>query len=360
LNVLYDHQIFQAQRFGGVSRYFFELIRRMVRMPNVGVSLFQGLHINQYDLEKSRSEYDSFFGARRLPVKGGMFFSAINQVLFRGFASRSRATIYHPTYYGDPYSQSRLKRILTVHDMIHELFPGNFPGDRTAEQKRHAVKKADEIIAVSDATKRDLIRVLGTPPDKIHVVYHGNPLRVLPDNANPPSAPYFLFVGIRKGYKNFDRVLEAFAISSRLKMDFQLHCFGGPPLTIEEQRKIQILGLGQRVTHSSGPDAVLASRYSNAVALIYPSLYEGFGLPVLEAMHYGCPVLCANTSSLPEVAGDAARFFEPRGIDSIIEAMEDIAYNSAKRKALLSAGYIQEKKFSWDQCVEQTMAVYET
>jgi len=361
LNILYDHQIFQAQGIGGVSRYFFELITRVARMPGVSVSVFQGLHINRCGLEMARSEFQSFFGIHRPEIpRTGRVFSAVNRLLFRRFASKSQADAYHATYYDDPYPSFRGMRVLTVYDMIHELFPDNFPGDPTAQRKRLAVEKADRIIAISEATKRDLTRILGTPSEKIQVVYLANSLRSDPDEPVRGRTPYFLYVGNRAGYKNFDLTLEAFGRSSSLNKDFQFVCFGGPPLSAREQDRICTLGLQGRVAYSSGSDAALASLYKHAAFFICPSLYEGFGLPVLEAMHYACPVLCANTSSLPEVAGDAAMFFDPHNLESIINAMQEVAYSNEKRTALGQAGRVQEAKFSWDRCARETVGSYRT
>ncbi len=360
LNILYDHQIFQTQRIGGVSRYFFELITRVARTPGVSAAVFEGFHTSRSGLENARSDFQSFFGVRRPEIpKTGRVFSTVNRLLFQRFASKSHADIYHPTYYDDPYPGFRRRRVLTVYDMIHELFPDNFPRDSTAEHKRLAVRKADRIIAISEATKRDLIRILGTPSEKIQVVHLANSLRSSPGQRILSLAPYFLFVGSRAGYKNFGLALEAFARSS-LKQDFQFACFGGPPFSAKEQERIHSLGLQKHVGYFSGSDEVLAGLYQHATIFIYPSLYEGFGLPVLEAMHYGCPVICANTSSLPEIAGDAARFFDPRSVESLTDAIEEVAYSAEKRSTLAQAGRAQEAKFSWDRCARETVATYQT
>jgi len=359
VNVLYDHQIFQAQKYGGISRYFYEIISRVATTPDVSASLFQGFHISAYRFENERSQFRSFFGVCRPRIpKTGKVFSAINQSLFRRFAARNAPDVYHATYYEDPVEGLRAKRVVTVHDMIHEMFPAHFPGDRTAEHKRIAVKKADQVIAVSESTKRDLIRILRTPPEKVRVIYHGNSLRSPGDGDVPVTGPYVLFVGSRLIYKNFDRLLQAFTRSERMKRDFQLVCFGGPAFQSQELKRIKELRLQGRVLQLLGSDATLATLYKHALFFVFPSLYEGFGLPVLEAMFYGCPVLCSKTSSLPEVAGDAARLFDPEVVECITDAMEDIAYNSEKRQAMAERGPIQEAKFSWDRCVQETAATY--
>jgi glycosyltransferase involved in cell wall biosynthesis len=359
VNVLYDHQIFQAQKHGGISRYFYEIISRVAHTPDVSASLFQGFHISDYCFEKQRSQFESYFGVcrPRIPATGKVF-SAVNQSLFRTFVARNAPDVYHATYYEDPVPALRAKRVVTVHDMIHEIFPENFPRDRTAEHKRIAVQKADQIIAVSESTKRDLIRILGTPPEKIRVIYHGNSLRSPGGEDVPVTGPYVLFVGSRSIYKNFDRLLQAFARSERMKKDFQLVCFGGPPFRSQESQRIEELRLHGRVVQRFGSDTALAALYKHALFFIFPSLYEGFGLPILEAMFYGCPVLSSKTSSLPEVAGDAARFFNPEIVECITEAMEDITYNSEKRAALAERGPKQEAKFSWDRCAQETAATY--
>jgi glycosyltransferase involved in cell wall biosynthesis len=143
-----------------------------------------------------------------------------------------------------------------------------------------------------------------------------------------------------------------------LKSHFVLVCFGGPAFTAEEYSQLAHLGLADSVLHRCGSDRELAGYYAGAVALVCPSLCEGFGMPVVEAMGLGCPVLCANAGSLPEVAGDAARYFDPQQVDALRQAMEDLLDQPGETQARVEQGRRRAKLFTWDACATGTAAVY--
>ena len=165
--------------------------------------------------------------------------------------------------------------------------------------------------------------------------------------------------GYGEGYKNFSRLLQAFAASERLKNDFSLVCFGGRGLSGAELDEINSLGFARnRIVQVAGDDRVLANLYQYASILVYPSLYEGFGIPPLEAMSFKCPVACSYTSSLPEVAGDAAEYFDPLDTESIRSAIETVVYSTDKSATLIARGLVRLKLFSWEACAQQTKAVY--
>jgi len=155
------------------------------------------------------------------------------------------------------------------------------------------------------------------------------------------------------------RLLEAYATSKPLVDNFALVCFGGRPLQTEELRAMHHLGLKPgKVLHFSGSDKILASLYRKAHAFVYPSIYEGFGIPPLEAMAHDCPVICSHTSSMPEVIGKAGEYFDPRNIESIRGAIERVVSSSCRRNTLIQNGRDRLKMFSWDQCAAETYAVY--
>ncbi|MGZ3687854.1 MAG: glycosyltransferase, partial [Bdellovibrionota bacterium] len=178
MTCLYDHQIFQVQRYGGISRYFFEIISRLARSGELEIDLFQGLNVNGYGLEKFKPHFRRYFGMRKPEIpRATPLFSAANQLLLRGFARTRRSDIYHSTYYSDLLPSFQGRRVVTVYDMIHELFPENFVGDPTSARKRTAVERADRVISISHSTKQDLVRIFGIPPEKIEVVHLANSLR---------------------------------------------------------------------------------------------------------------------------------------------------------------------------------------
>lgn len=360
MKIIYDHHIFNLQKYGGISRYFFEIITRIAQKKQIDIVPFMGFHVNEYGLERCKDRYSNFMGYKRPAIlERKKFFLPLGNFLFEKFIKRNVPDIYHATFYNDFAPNYQGMRVLTVHDMIVEKFPQYFPeSDRIS--KRQAVEKAHKIICVSQSTKRDLIDILGTSEEKIKVIYHGNSLAI--DVMSPPIVknPFILYVGLRGGYKNFALVLSAFAQSSKINNDFKLVCFGGGKFTKEEQIMLKRFGLADKVMLLSGTDETLANLYKYATIFVYPSQYEGFGIPPLEAMHYGCPVLTSNTSSIPEVVGNAGLYFDPNNMEELRDKMEILLYNDILRKQLIQLGYQQEQKFNWDTCAEETAEFYKS
>lgn len=168
-----------------------------------------------------------------------------------------------------------------------------------------------------------------------------------------------MHVSQRYGYKNFERALRAYAGSARLSADFDFVTFGGGALSTEERSLFASLGVRPgSVQQTSGPDNSLARAYRSAHALIYPSEYEGFGIPPLEAMTCGCLVVCAAGSSIPVVVGDAGEYFEPSSIESIRNAMETVCYDDDRCSQLVQRGHEQRMRFSWDRYSQETLVAY--
>ena len=170
--------------------------------------------------------------------------------------------------------------------------------------------------------------------------------------------PYILYVGWRKGYKNFSNFIKAYASNRKVYLDFRVVIFGGEKISFNERIEFEKLGVNDKIDQFFGNDAVLSNLYKNASCFIYPSLYEGFGIPPLEAMHYGCPVIASNVSSIPEVVGDAGFFFNPGEVEEISCALKRVLYDEELKAILINKGYQQEKKFSWEQCARETFEIY--
>jgi len=366
VNVLYDFQIFGSQRYGGISRYFYKLISQFVRDQMLGVLLFQGLHRNRYDLAAQRDAFSDYVGWRMDLPKTRRLCRIVNEVLFRRYLreNRERVDVYHLTYYSDKVPMGTVPCVVAMHDMIYELFrEAGSPEHPVCEIKRRCVKAVDAVICGSQSARRDLIKHTGVDADKVTVVYHGNPMdpdefRDVAPFAN--DRPYLLYVGNRQGlggYKNFSIVVDLFRVHSRLVSDLRLVAFGGGAFERAEQSALNAAGLASRTRLVEGDDRMLASVYKGAACLVFPSLYEGFGMPVLEAMGFGCPVVASNRSSLPEVGGDAAVFFDPTDVDSLADAVASVR-DDTTRRALIQDGFAQEKRFSWRTAAEQTAAVY--
>ena len=291
----------------------------------------------------------------------------------RGLANRyvgaaavrfAKPDIVHETFYEHSIlPKPKCPTIVTVHDMIHEKFKANFGArDTTSATKRAAVERADAVICVSEFTRRDLIELFDVEPSKISTIHHGFALQTGTPAARTPPAhrPYLLFVGQRGGHKNFSMLLDAYAASARIRTDFDLVAFGGGSFVADELSEIQAKAgaHASRIHHWSGDDDLLRQVYRDAFALIYPSLYEGFGIPPLEAMSLGCPVLCSDVSSIPEIVGNAGAYFDPTNVESARHAIEALIDSPQLRADLIARGHLRVAAFSYDRCAEQTMAVY--
>ncbi len=368
MKVDFDTQIFAAQEFGGISRYFASVAQAMRDDFSVDAQVVAPLHFNAYLQALSKRYWMGRHVAR--PAQFSSLVRLVSMGLSVPVHCARKADILHETYYFPLAMPSMARRrVVTVYDMIHEKRPESFPArDPIREWKRKTVARADHVLCISEYTRKDLLDIYNLPPERVSVVYLGyDSLERLLD-AEPASAfrlrvlgsdePYILFVGQRGGYKNFSSLLRAYSSSVWLRQNFKLLCFGGGGLSETERAEIQSLGLEGRVLQSGGPDAELARCYRNAALFVYPSAYEGFGIPPLEAMSLDCPLACSNATSIPEVAGDAAEYFEPDDLDSIRTAMERVLGSAEASRDLLARGRMQRDRFSWRKCAEETLGVY--
>lgn len=358
MKVFYDYQAFFMQKFGGISRYFYELIKNR-----------QGL----YDYSFPRSFSDNIYmnelqGERNFPIKADFkgktrIINYLNQAESKKIIKKGAFEIFHPTYY-DSYFLNSLngkKFVLTIHDMIHEIFPENFSKkDRTKELKKKLAFKAERIIAISESTKNDIIKFYpDLNPEKIDVVYHGNPFEKaeLSFSASEKNGPYILFTGQRGGYKNFTLFVKAVAPLLK-KYNLKLKCTGHS-FNREEQELFDTLKISDRCECTFASDDELKKLYANALVFAFPSLYEGFGFPILEAFSCGCPVALSCASCFPEIAGDSAIYFDPNSETDIRNKIENIITSESARSELIKKGFERAKTFSWQKCAAETSKVYE-
>ena len=267
--------------------------------------------------------------------------------------------LFHPTYF-QSYFLPRVKTpfVVTVHDMTHDLF-GNehVRDDGTRLNRRVLCEKAAKIIAVSQATKNDLCRLLEVPESKVAVIHHGTSLEYHGEKC-PHPGKYLLYVGERSGYKNFNFLLSSLAdVLRRERLDFV--CVGSHAFSGNENALISRMGLGQHVSHTNvSTSGELASLYHFASALCYPSLHEGFGMPLLEAFACGCPVVASSIPSFREVAGAAAEYFDPEDASGIASSVEKVVRDSQRATDLIEMGCQRLKVFSWEKAARSTLEVY--
>lgn len=368
MTIVFDYQAFFMQRYGGISRYFIELARHLHSESGMlaDTHIVAPLHNNAY-LAEAHGHFRKYGQLRPNIPKTRRIARCVNQVRSPQIIGRIGPDVIHETYYSPRMlGSTRAKRVVTVHDMIDELMPEHFSAHNVIpEYKKLAIERADHVICVSGNTQKDLLEIQGIDPSKTSVVHHGFTLTERPHSANasdqsPGRRPYILHVGFRTGYKNFHAVAAAYASSAVLSQDFDIVCFGGPALTHEERKSFERLRIpADRIQYVAGDDALLAQYYTNASLFVYPSLYEGFGIPPLEAMNYGCPVACSHTSSMPEVVGEAAMLFDPYSVDSMREAMETALFDTTVRDDLVRKGFERIRHFSWEKCARETFSVYQ-
>ncbi len=366
MRILYDHQIFTRQIYGGISRYFFELIKHFKNDNKIKYELSLKYSNNYYLKElnnltqKTFLENYSFRGKYRL-------LNILNKKVSKKAIYRGNYDIFHPTYY-DPYFLDYIGKkpfVLTIHDMVHEIYPEMFPlKDETSKRKKLLAQKATKIIAVSENTKKDIIRFFSIGTNKIEVIFHGTPFDM--NNSGDSKVDidlpekYILFVGSRSGYKNFSLFIEAITSLLIENNKLKVVCVGGGNFKGIEKEKFKRLNITNKVYQYSVNDDILTYLYKKAIVFIFPSLYEGFGIPILEAFSCGCPVIASNTSSLSEVAGDAAIYFDPINKLSILNSIQKVICDNNLRDQLIYKGYQRVKKFTWKKTMEQTKKIYES
>lgn len=365
ISVYYDYQILLAQRYGGISRYFYEIYSRMSKFgAHVNISC---IHNHNYYFAEKLGIHDFSRSNKFLQLSELGVFWYVNKIKAKLEARQEKYNIIHPTYYHSLYSpvSANQKLIITVHDMTHEKYVKKYPtlSKKLIASKREAVHAASWIIAVSENTKRDLLEFY---PDidaqKISVIYHGASM-------NPDDTPtekfsrtsgheYILFVGDRRNYKNFGRFVRAMQIVLDAHEDLHVFCSGGGAFTDKELALIGKEYISR--FHQAGlSDKELSLAYSNALCFVFPSEYEGFGIPILEAFARNCPVICSNASSLPEVAGDAAEYFDPLNVEELADKLMNVINDEALCDKLRAKGRDRLKLFDWDKTTKQTLECYE-
>jgi glycosyltransferase involved in cell wall biosynthesis len=363
VKVLYDHQCFVQQQFGGVSRYHNQLIKELNKLQGVEAKL---------SLKYSNNFYingDTSLGVKKFFPNNNFYFKRtildyINRLSTIPALKQGDYDIFHPTYF-NPYFLKHLNSkpfVLTVYDSIHEKYPEIINAiDKTLEHKTLLLSNADLIIAISESTKNDLIKLYNIPAEKIEVTYLAASINKSIASTNQKKnlpEKYILFVGNRDFYKNFNNFIVSVEPLLKEHKDLLLICAGGSSFTNEEKKFFHSKELENKILHKGADDFTLATLYSNALAFIFPTLYEGFGIPSLEAMNCDCPVVMSNTSSLPEVGGVAAIYFDPNNIDDMREKIESVIINKDLRNDLILKAKTQRQKFSFEKTAIQTLEVY--
>lgn len=289
----------------------------------------------------------------------------------RFFPVFSNANIFHSSYFRTSLSHN-IKNVVTVHDFLYQLKylkpRGGFINELHQTQ---AIKSADAIICVSENTKRDLLRLFPDLPrcKIIQTIYHAPSFTYQPSLSDKGSQrlfnlskdrkleKYVFFSGKRTMYKQFNFALEGFSSSRLPKLGYKMIC-SGSKLSQKEESLIQHMNLtGKVIVLDNASHIEMNYLYQNAFALIYPSLYEGFGIPPLEAMSCGCPVIASNISSIPEVVGNAGLLVEPSNIMDIKNSLEKLL-DSQTRDYYVRTGFERSRLFNWEKTAQEHIEVY--
>jgi glycosyltransferase involved in cell wall biosynthesis len=346
----------------GLGKYSFHIIRSILKTRD--------FHFTILHQEKLSRDHPFFHLSSRNVVFLTVHTSVIGPErdfhLYRLRNVINRMDLFHCLSSYMPAFGIRIPTVVTIHDLKYLLFP-QFFGNRlkTAYYKwviDRGIHRATQIIAVSEATKADVMK-LGVGEEKIRVIYEANTLYQCNNVALPESIggkPFMLFVGENRPHKNIVRLIEAHGL---LMKELGSRC---PWLVLAgskaENSKLHHLGERsvQRIIHvGEVEDNVLLALYKNAVALVYPSLYEGFGLPIVEAMAVGTPVITSRCSSMVEIAGGAAVLVDPQSIAEIADAMMKLYARAGERKRLSRLGLYRARNFSWDKAAALTLNLYE-
>lgn len=361
--VVYDHRIFSKQQFGGISRYFTELARHLGQDTSWDVRVLALAHVNDH----LRTLDPRLVQGWRVPhrMRLAPLWKTIDDLLTRRLLPGIGADLIHETYYDRESDGLRdVARVVTVYDMIHERFPGLFPTEHDLPiAKRAAVLRADRVICISESTRRDLLEFVPVDPSRVVVV----PLAASrPAGAGAPlptdltDRPFVLVVGTRGAHKNFAGLLRALHEVPEVLTTHRIVLFGSAPLDAGERTLLRALALPEQAfVHIGQDERLLQTLYERADALVYPSTYEGFGLPVLEAMQAGCPVICGDVASLPEVVGEAGIRCDTTDPAVLGTTLRALLADPAEREHRRRLGIARASLFSWERCARETATVYE-
>lgn len=365
--------------FPGIGRYVSGLLREMPAMLQTGETLsclYEKAHLQSApDLQPTTqptnrpTNQPAHHPSIQPATISASPFSLAQQWRVPPRLRQAGASLYHSPYYLMPYRPG-VPTVLTVYDLIPLYFPG-LVSPRAALLFRLAtslaLRAATRVIAISEAARQDFIRSFRLPPGKVLSIplaagasFHPRPAGEIEARRRKYELPeaYALYVGINKPHKNLVRLVQAWA---QLPKDAPVLAVGGmwDPHYPEAKAAAGRLGLGERVRFIGPVDeASLPALYSGARLFVFPSLYEGFGLPVLEALACGAPVACSRTSSLPEVAGEAAVYFDPLNIGEIAGAVRRLSEDAGLRQELGRGGLERAASFSWQRTAAETFAVY--
>lgn len=300
-------------------------------------------------------------------IKGSFLWSQIYLPIYLS-THREIDVYFSPAHYLPSFCP--VPQVVTIHDLAYQYFPNDFTKKDLWQLKnwtRLSVKKANKIIAVSKTTKKDILKIYNVDEAKVTVIYNGyekkDQISDIKDQNDSlkikNNEKFILFVGTIQPRKNLSVLIDAFNKFLEQNKNFKLVIVGKKGWLYEDIfKKVKTLKLEDKVIFTDHvTDEELVWYYQNAFCFVLPSLYEGFGIPILEAMSNNCPTIISMNSSLPEVGGEASLYFDPKNSDDLLEKIETLQKNKELRKELITKGKKRIKEFSWDKCGKETLGV---
>ncbi|MFH0814515.1 MAG: glycosyltransferase family 1 protein [Candidatus Falkowbacteria bacterium] len=363
MKIAIDCRMYGNEKFTGIGTYVQRLTNELFKLDAK----------NEYILFMTEPEFSKFSAptdrVRKIRVNSPHYSYAEQFKLPFEFAKEKFDLIHYP-HFNSPILYPK-KSICTIHDITPLFFPGHKMKSivrRLAYRLvfKATLSKARKVITISQSTKRDLVKYLRVNPKKIEVIYEGVDERFKPiENSDiiKGTKPFIFFVGVWRGHKNIESLVRAFNIlKEKYKIPHQLVIGGRADLhyTKIQETIDQSAFKNDIVTPGYISDSDLPILYNTADVFCLPSFIEGFGLIAIEAQACGCPVVSTNTTSMPEILGDSAEFFDPTNVEQIAEQLYKVLSNADLRKKLIEKGFENVKRFSWKKCAEQTLAAYKS
>ena len=355
MKVIFDHQLFSYQRYGGASKYFAMLLNALPREEWETTTIWSNNeYVKSLHLFKQRHFlYKYYFRGQ------GALMNMLNKPYSYHVLSKKEYDVFHQTHF-ETYCIPAIGNkpmVTTFHDINFSTLN---PSPRIVRLQKKSLRRADAVIAISENTKKDLVELFKIDEKKVSVIYHGILLNNTPrkDLSQFPY-PYILYVGSRGRHKNFNTFIKAYAIFHNKYPDIRLVCTY-KPFTRAEYDLFKSFHVENDIVHTYADEDLMQQLYKNALFYIFPSLYEGFGMPILEAMANKCPVLLANASCFPEIAKNAGLYFDPNDIEEMSHKMSLLIENPHLRETYVNLGWERVHDFTWEKCAEEHRKVYQS
>ena len=329
MKIAFDYKIFWSQKYGGISRYFVNLFNQLNK-NKIDYLVFAPFYKNEFLKELPQLNIKGKYFEDKIPFTSNIF-KFLNDKICNRELKKWSPDLIHYTYYSKNFQKST-KTVITVYDLIHEKI--SLDKGEIILPKKKMIESADHIICISETTKNELIDFYKVDVNKISVTYLGANHFSLNENNFPRDInfPFLLYVGSRLKYKNFDFFIKAYSKSKKINENFKIVLFGGGKLTQNEKNLFKELKIDEsKVFQINGNDSRLNFLYQKASAFIFPSIFEGFGLPIIESLKNKCPVVCSQIPIFEEIGKNSVNYFNLNDYDNLIDTILKVVEQQDKK-----------------------------